>query len=1020
MRQKSWLWACGLTVVSSVLAFSFGGCTSETEPLDLTSLRRSGEATFVCIGYDGQGAPLELCPQGPRTNDFGLTVGAPGYELHSLVTQTLSAEIAVIKVSGMDPDNREATSGVLDADPTNPGVTPLRVGGHPTGITTTPGGMASFVGVGEVGLEGIYALPTTCLFVPPMDQSARDLTSWPACSLPSEPGDMVVLIDTAEVDGQPREWCSTPPDADLPWAPPGSACAVDLTEETADPGRRKLLVALPKEGKLVVLDAQEILDREIGTYGPCHIEAELPLSANVPDQLYQALPDDLSVGGEGGVFVYDQLGGDYLPHPSGMDERDGLVIVADHASPVVHRIDARDACAPSTLSPFYLTSLLQPGRVVTSSRVAISPQTPTGGQYVYAIDEIGNQLSSVAIFDISEGTYANTPLVRPYSSTMPLESPDRIEFSSAVKDVAFVYQDRPIASPATGVGATGTACDPDPDATGKTIAAEYRPTSNDDLGARPGLLRGLFGYALLSNGNVAIVDIEDLDAPCRRPVTANHSSTPDFRGCFDDTIDEAYYTTDGNEDSSPTVTEEASCSVVTPHRARSLVEIKTEQNGQVNAPSLRAFGRLSQDGRGLAVSRLTPEGKSNPIMLGVDFEAPSGSAPAQVYVGSTLYVEGAVSDPLVIDPHSAEVASATLPFYQPRAYPADEVLSVIYEGILDRTQITGLLDEPVGQGAAAQARFEDPNNSFCAQGVQDRAVTREVGEQQFGLSSGALERFVDRYTDYLQIANYLFKENDPYWDEGGATCGQDLDLDDSGYVLCDSVFGEGDEDELEPSRDLSVVSAFRDHLNLTPRVITGDTAEEHLSLINCCFPQTLVYRLRAGHQWVVKGSLSGLENVIVPGEEGACVRDDSPFKSRLRSRAFELSNITCPDSDPESPDSCGVGLRTNEDVVCSYDATNGPVRIGGVASECIFDGLTRRFAIYRGLQPSERDMAFGFEVVGGFRGDQISLTNLGTSSILPVSISPVPTFGALGVVDSQNRGLIMIDVENSDVAWSFY
>src|SRR5690606_1235493 len=187
----------------------------------------------------------------------------------------------------------------------------------------------------------------------------------------------------------------------------------------------------------------------------------------------------------------------------------------------VHRIDARDACAPSTLSPFYLTSLLQPGRVVTSSRVAISPQTPTGGQYVYAIDEIGNQLSSVAIFDISEGTYANTPLVRPYSSTMPLESPDRIEFSSAVKDVAFVYQDRPIASPATGVGATGTACDPDPDATGKTIAAEYRPTSNDDLGARPGLLRGLFGYALLSNGNVAIVDIEDLDAPCRRPVTAN-------------------------------------------------------------------------------------------------------------------------------------------------------------------------------------------------------------------------------------------------------------------------------------------------------------------------------------------------------------------------------------------------------------------------------------------------------------------------------------------------------------------
>jgi hypothetical protein len=118
-------------------------------------------------------------------------------------------------------------------------------------------------------------------------------------------------------------------------------------------------------------------------------------------------------------------------------------------------------------------------------------------------------------------------------------------------------------------------------------------------------------------------------------------------------------------------------------------------------------------------------------------------------------------------------------------------------------------------------------------------------------------------------------------------------------------------------------------------------------------------------------------------------------------------------------DSCGVGLKTNQDVVCSYDGTRGPVQVGGVASECIFDGLTRRFAIYRGLGPTERDMSFGFEVVGGFRGFAISLVN-DSNVVLPVKLVPLPTYNAIGVVDSQNRGLMMVDLPNAHVAQSFY
>lgn len=191
-----------------LLALGLGalGCRKAPEARELTSLRRSGDATFVCVGPGGNGAPLSFCPQGGRANNFGLTVGNDGHTLYSLVTQTLSAEIAVVRVAGADTGG-DSRGKVLDVDPTNPGVTPLRIGEQPTDIVTTPGGLASFVGVAQVGLEGIYAIPTQCITAPDTDEPRRDRTTWPACSLSSPPGDMVVLVDKAEESGAPRAHC---------------------------------------------------------------------------------------------------------------------------------------------------------------------------------------------------------------------------------------------------------------------------------------------------------------------------------------------------------------------------------------------------------------------------------------------------------------------------------------------------------------------------------------------------------------------------------------------------------------------------------------------------------------------------------------------------------------------------------------------------------------------------------------------------------------------------------------------
>jgi hypothetical protein len=1008
---------------SQILLLTLGlgafGCRNAPEARELTSLRRSGDATFVCVGPGGKGAPLSFCPQGGRADDLGLTVGNEGHSLYSLVTQTLSAEIAVVRVAGADTGG-DSRGKVLDVDPTNPGVTPLRIGEQPTDIVTTPGGLASFVGVAQVGLPGIYAIPTECITAPDPDEPRRDRTTWPACSLSSAPGDMVVLVDEAEESGTPRAHCGEPPDPTLPRATAETRCTADLSLETATPGARKLLVSLPREGKLVVLDAQDIVSRQPGTYQPCHIEAEVPLSAEVPDDILQPLPEDLVLPGESTWITYQEVGGSYEPLPAGMAQDGDVVLVADQGAPVIHQIDTTDACAPTELAPLYATSFEDPTRVVTTSEIAVSPITPSGAQYAYVVDEVGDGRSNVMVFDLSSSAQSRAPLLRQGSSLVPFEAPDRLEFATGVKDVGFALLDRAAVDPATGVATTGVYCDPDPSTSPSAPGALYRPSGPD--GPFPGTLRGLFGYVLLSNGGVSVVDIEDFDFACRRPLFANASSVMDHRGCLGDEIDADYFTQSGRASGTPTVTEEASCRMVVPHRVRSRILMETSESAGVNSPGLRTFGRLSLHGRGLNSSRLTPEGKHNPILLGVDFEGPDGRAiPAHVYVGDTLHTRGDPSSDLVTDPNWAERVSAVLPIYDPRAHPPTESVSVVYEGRMGGTHDSGTLgDSELGSD---HVRLTDPNLLFCSLGMQDQTLTRQVGEERFGLSGSASDRFVEQHTDYVQIANQLYAEKDDYWDQAGRLCGFDIpSVSAQGYRLCDALFGQGDEEELLVSRDLTIARADAAGLDLTPRSPGVLSASEHLELLQCCFPGAVTFRARAGRQWVVQGSGSGFQHRVTTdptGESNRCVFDNSPLASRLEGRAFEVTSVLCDNDDPTDIGTCGVGLRTRDDVVCTYDATQGPVEVGGIADDCIFNGLTRRFVVYRGLLPSRRDMSFLYDVIGGFQTFNVSLTR-SSSVVLPVSLVEVPTFGAFGIVDSQNRGLMMFDTANSQVAQSFF
>ncbi|MCE7890837.1 MAG: hypothetical protein DYH12_14270, partial [Sorangiineae bacterium PRO1] len=166
------LFGAKLGVLAALCAFGLG-CTETPVSLPLRSLERSGEVSFVCATSDGVGHDINACP------DFDSTENRR--HLYALVTQTLRGEVAVVDLSA---------GKVVDLDSSTPGFSFIPIGENPVDIVSTPGGVASFVGVAEVGKEGIFAIPTSCARPP-----AHDLTAWPACALPAAPGEMAIVID---------------------------------------------------------------------------------------------------------------------------------------------------------------------------------------------------------------------------------------------------------------------------------------------------------------------------------------------------------------------------------------------------------------------------------------------------------------------------------------------------------------------------------------------------------------------------------------------------------------------------------------------------------------------------------------------------------------------------------------------------------------------------------------------------------------------------------------------------------
>jgi hypothetical protein len=1006
----------GLAAAAVLLA----ACSQTPVTVTLHSLGPSGNLSFVCQGDDGDGQhvlglKLDQCPDYERLHRRML----------GLVTQTNTDEVAIV-------DLRAGT--VLDIDPSTPGYTFLRVGARPGAIVSTPGGVASFVGVTGLQKNGVFALPTTCLKPPSAGQPALDVTTWSACSLPSAPGDIQVLVAGASSS------CSAPTMA----SQADRECPADLTSEEGPTGQRKLLVALPQQHELVLLDAQELLNRQGGEFQPCTVERTYPLQAKLPSgPVSPLLPPDLPPPSSTSTCAAPTQyppAASTDPTPGGMALSGSMLYVGDNTLPVVHVLDVSDPCAPVEQDPLLPHSYVDPNRVVTTSRVAVSPLTPARKQFVYAIDK-DDAPASVMVFDVSGGVSTDvahrTPLIFPGSPRQPFSSPDRLRFSAPVRDVAFVMRDFPAPDPATGVGQFGLACDPKPTTDLTAPAVTYRPNSDFTSGARPPNLRGVFGFLMLSNGQIPIIDVEDFDAPCRRPIRVDDSTSfEDFRGCQPDQEPFKYYTlTDGSSPiGTPTVTNESSCNVIEQNRARAASLSISSTIVGLHAPTLRSLPQFSNpDPAGV----LDP--KDQPHMLAVDFVNPDPAGapfPAQVDVGVQLYAAcpatGAAAttppcdaaQPLQNDP-AALTGSAqnalTLPLIEPRSYVADESPTLTFEGKIISERKSGFLS----QQSSGDWWLQDSDAIFCSAGVEDSQAIQAEGKA-IGIADADLPTWADAHADYVQITGDYLVATDAYWSKGaGAGCSNPFSTS-MGRDACIDEFGPVPTPALsKATRDLSIVSAFSDHLVVKPR--DASTVEE----VHCCFPSGTAYTVRVSHQWFLN-SAAALNDIAPVGPSGACAHtaDCDPRKKYFHARAFEVcdSSVAAP-TDTPAADLCAPGAANVSCIrafakrpVGGPDTSNGPIEpsaasVSSAASEgsaCVFENLTSRFVVTRGQQPSERDMSFSWSTTGGFTPLSMSLASQ-SISVNPQAMTYIPELGFIGVVDGSTLGLSLFDLNSLGV-----
>jgi hypothetical protein len=569
-------------------------------------------------------------------------------------------------------------------------------------------------------------------------------------------------------------------------------------------------------------------------------------------------------------------------HPTAMVLRDDAPIayVADDAVPVIHVVDLTDPTAPHEVGQFVATSVANPQRQVQVGGLALSPPTSDFRRYLYAIDA---SEGSLMVFDATSpmpSTPSQSPLVRPHAELNPFVSPDRIAFAAPVAAVTFVLHDWPLVPPAPNTDQvhayTGLLCDPNPNAAGslpntfvdgglggyyRTDQASVIQPQGSGVQSFPTRLRGVFGFATLSNGSIVVVDVDDWDAPCRRPDPMDsHDGGADFQLGALDLPEPA---PDNASDLSPYhaprtvvngntgVTQEVFFPVSAPNRLRSSFLLRNDPTSGEHIPFVSTVPQLF-DSAGSPVSYMTggnvslllptalppgfadPTYIENPTDLGLNYSYLSpalGTASGQAGAGAAALFPGAAQT----------VPGVRVSLDDPTAH-IDQDWSVTYEGVLptangifadivspdDSFQTLTFAPAPASGDAAASNGAQ-----FCERGIEDwnvgqmRAAAALAAMKADGYLSEPPPTYLDHLgewtADYVEIVDDLLGSGDPYWSQPNdcwdgltVTGGTRLD-DDAGpaisaiastrYNACFQTFNSASNADTNYTRDFPILQA---------------------------------------------------------------------------------------------------------------------------------------------------------------------------------------------------------------------
>ncbi|MDP9151276.1 MAG: hypothetical protein M3O36_15225, partial [Myxococcota bacterium] len=768
-----------------------------------------------------------------------------------------------------------------------------------------------------------------------------------------------------------------------------------------------------------------------------------------------------------------------------------FLYVADGALPLIHVFDLRDPANPAELQPLLATSVSDAARRVPVGGLAISPVTHDYKTYLYAIDS-GN--GSLMVFDITDPvSLPQTPLLRPHAELNPLAPRDRLSFGAPVASVAFVRHDWPLPAATDALHQyTGLLCNPNPhavDAMGNALdrGVNYRANKASTIQSQgtvqnfPFRLRGVFAFATLSNGTIVTIDVDDWDAPCRRPdpmrpADPSLGESPDAVGLTglldlpqpagDATDLDPYHapSTFAGTSAGAAVTLEPFFPVSAPHRPRSAFLLLSDPNGGVHVPTVLSTPQLFDfNGAPVAVSGATgsrplmlptalPAGRLDPTYVTPAAEPdPSKRTATSVATQPTTSPDGGVA--------LAPPAAIRISFDDPTAHQ-DQDWTVTYEGALPT--VSGIKASLSSSDAFQTLLLSSPGASFCARGVEDASVGRmralRAVEEVVKFSPTALASTVaslpDWTGDYVEITDDLLPSTDAYWSAPGpadAAAGDacwdfDPSLADGApvpatssrgqarYDSCQQAFGApGSNPDLYLARDLPILNAYDDHLvvgrfgwngpteSTANRSIVGADPSNATPLkrVRCCFHHQAAFKVRAGGEWLTVGTTSlGLLHHV--RAEGSPESGDAGRAS--------TGGACVPSCDPHDT---LLNARTFD--VPWADPANCAAPMVPPAidrnSPLAMRNPMFSFVMWAGCGAlgstgdhtlSTRDFVWKFQLRSGFTPLTVALAQGTTTPVSPQSMRFINSLGQLAVVDGQAQGLVLIDLNTLTFAHSPY